>query len=240
MKTLLTIAVFQLVEEQKQLQNGEGIEFIYANEGESEKDFAIRAFKEANGKYALLSLRNARIVDIKPLMNILDKNPADMICFTPSIIIRTTLLKSAANDCSDIFSCLSFAISECKSLLKTDYVPFMFDKIDTTFNEDNIQGLFLSITAFQKSKSTLTKGVYSQLLDRLCLRYAKFYLYAMLEISDGKMQADKLKYFDNKLKAELVLYVAFNNRFTYAKLDRLRNNSFKISFLTKFKFKKLI
>lgn len=239
MKTLLTIAVYRIVNKEQQIQPSEGIEFIYADEGESEKAFVARAFKEADGKYSLLSLRNVRLVDIKPIMNILDKNTADMICFVPSIIIRTSLLKSATSECSDIFSCQAFAISECKTLLKTDYIPFMFDKIDNTFNDDNIKGILLSITAFQKSKAKLSKGVYSQLLDRLCSRYAKFYIYAMLAISDGKMEAEKLKYVDNKLKAELVLYVAFNQRFTYAKLDKLRSNSFKISFITKRKFKKL-
>ncbi len=74
----------------------------------------------------------------------------------------------------------------------------------------------------------------------LCDRLVIYYLYALLSIKDGNLDSGKLIAFDGKLKAEIVLYLALEKRFTYAKLQKLREKNFKISGWTARKFRKIL
>ena len=238
MKILLTIVVCN--EANKDLPACDGIEFIYPEENEAEKAFLTRALKSAKGKYSYICPHKIRLADAQSLLNILDKNSADMVSFMGGAVIKTSELKSVVKDCPDAFSLCALAVMESKTSLKTVYTPFIIEKGTVKFTNENTEGMLLAASEFKKVKAKLSKEIYSYAFEMLCARIIEYYLYAMLSIRDGKLETDKLKEFDNKLKAEIVLYLAVDKRFTAAKLQKLRAKGFKISYFTAKKFKKQI
>ena len=236
MKILLTIAA--CCGAVKDLPEYEGIELIYPVENEEMRAFLSRAVKNAKGKYTLVSVNKFNYADVQSVLNILDKNTADLVNFMGGTILKTSDLKSVVKDCPDAFSLCVLAAMQGKTTLKTVYIPFTFSKSAVTFNDENIEGMLLAATEFAKVKAKLTKEIYSFVFDLLCQRIIEYYLFALLEIRDKKIEAKKLIEFDNKLKAEIVLYLAVDKRFTYASLQKIRDNGFKISFFTAKKFRK--
>ncbi len=218
----------------------DGIELIYPEENETEKDFVMRAVKNAKGKYAVLLEQKFRFADVNTLLNILDKNSSDMVSFTGGTAIKTSVIKAAAKDCADLFSCFALSVLNCKTVLKSVYMPFTFERAETAFSDDNYSGILIAAEAFGAAKSKLSKDVYSHVLNALCARLITFYLYAMICIKEGSWENEKLISFDGRLKSEIVLYLALEKNFTYAKLSKLRKKDFKISSLTAKKFKKTI
>lgn len=240
MKILLTIVVNGDIGTRNAPPLYDGIEIIYPEENENEKDFLVRAIKNAKGKYAVLSDRKFMLADLNSLLNILDKNSADMVSFTGGVAIKISLIKNVIKDCTDLFSCLILSVLSCKTVLKSIYTPFVFEKFRPKFSEANNAGIFLAAEAFSKEKASLSKEVYSYCLNTLCNRLVTYYLYTMLAIRDGDVESDELVKFDSRLKSEIVLYLALEKNFTAAKLSKLRKKNFKISYFTAKKFKKVL
>ena len=240
MKNLLTIVVGCNKGEKHASTLYDGIELIYSEPNESEKDFISRAIKGAKGKYSILLNQTFRFADINSLFNILDKNSPDIVVFAGGTAIKTSVIKSVVKDSQDIFSCFILSVLSCKTVLKSTYTPFYFDKCETVFSDENYSGLLLAAEQFVAAKAKLSKDIYSHAMNSLCARLVSFYLSAMLDINEGKMDSEKLISFDNRLKAEIVLYLALEKNFTAAKLSKLRKKGFKISWLTVRKFKKLL
>lgn len=240
MKILLTIVVCDLKGDKRTESLHDGIEIIYPEDGENEKDFLGRAVKTAKGKYILLCGHGFRLYDVQPLLNILDKNPADMVCFVGGSVIKTAVYRNVLKDCCDTFSCRALAVMECRSLLKTVYNPFLFDKEPADFKEDNVAGLLACAEQLGNIKGKRPNEIYAFASGMICDRLVTYYLYAMVAIREGSLAVDKFKAFDGKLKAEIVLYLALEKRFTAAKLQKLRDKDFKISGWTAKKFKKLL
>lgn len=240
MKILLTIVVCNEADREKAFTLYDGIELIYPEEGEKERDFLSRAFKIAKGKYSLVCVNRFRFADVQSILNILDKNTADMVSFLGGSVLKTSIIKNIAKDCPDEFSACALAIMQSKTMLKTVYTPFIFDKGAVAFNDENTEGMLLAAAEFKKVKAKLSKEIYSYVFEMLCARIVEYYIFAMLSIRDGKIEAEKLISFDNKLKAEIVLYLAVDKRFEHGNLEKLRNKGFKISFFTAKRFRKLI
>ncbi len=237
MKTLLTIAVCRGTPETAVT---DGVEFIYPEKDENQKDFLTRSAKTAKGKYTVISETAAGIAEIGQLLNIIDKNPKDLICFEQGFAVKTAIFKACAKDCKDAFSCKVLCVLECKSILKTVYFPLTFGKFDNEFDENSLQGLLCCAETFGKYKSKIEKEIYSYASALICDRLVPFYMYAMLAIKQGKMNVDGLAELDGTLKAEIVLYLALEKKFTASKLHKLREKGYRISFLTERKFRKLL
>ena len=62
----------------------------------------------------------------------------------------------------------------------------------------------------------------------------------MVAIKEGRLESEKLISFDNRLKGEIVLFLALEKNFKAANLTKLRKKGFKISRFTAKKFKKLL
>lgn len=240
MKNLLSIVVSCDTDLKHSSTLYDGIEIIYPEENESEKDFVVRASKNAKGKYAVLLEKKFMFADINSLLNILDKNSTDMVCFTGGTAIKTSIIKGVAKDCADLFSCFVLSVLDCKTLLKSTYMPFMFESRKFVFTEAHYSGIMISAKAFGEVKAKLSKDIYSHTLNALCARLILFYMFAMIAIKEGEIERDTLIEFDNKLKSEIVLYLALEKNFTAAKLSKLRKKNFKISWLTLRKFKKIL
>ncbi|MDE7440301.1 MAG: hypothetical protein K2N23_07330 [Clostridia bacterium] len=240
MKNLLSIVVSCDLGEKYNSTLYDGIEIIYPEENETEKDFILRAAKNAKCKYAVLLDKKFMFADVNSLLNILDKNSSDMVCFTGGTAIKTSVVKSVAKDCADLFSCFSLSVLNCKTVLKSTYMPFTFERREVCFTEANYSGILISAEAFGAAKAKLTKDVYSYVLNALCTRLIAYYLFAIVAIKSGEMESEKLVSFDSRLKSEIVLYLALEKNFTYAKLVKLRKKNFKISRFTAKKFKKIL
>lgn len=240
MKILLTIVVNDDLGTRNAPILYDGIEIIYPEENEIEKDFISRASKIGKGKYTVLSDRKFRLADLNSLLNILDKNSADMVSFEGGIAIKSSLVKNAVKNCTDLFSCLILSVLDCKTVLKTPYIPFAFNKYQPVFSEENNEGIILAAEAFSREKATLSKDVYSYCLNTLCNRLVTYYIYTMLAIKNGDVEGEKLVKFDNRLKSEIVLFLTLEKNFTAAKLSKLRKKNFKISYFTAKKFKKIL
>ena len=239
MKTLLSVVVCGKTGETTQPLY-DGIELIYAEENENQKDFLARAGKLAKGKYTVICERSFRFADVQSLLNIIDKNTADMVCFTSGCALKTDVFKKAVKDCEDAFSCRALTVMGCKTILKTTYTPFTFDKRPNQFTQENATGILLAAETFGKVKAKLPKEIYSYSFNLVCDRLVTYYMYAMVAIKDGELHAEDLIEFDNKLKAEIVLHLALEKRFTAAKLNKLREKDFKISRFKASKFKKIL
>lgn len=237
MKTLLTIVVCCGSEKAADV---DGVEFIYPEQDEKQKDFLTRAAKIAKGKYTVICESQAETFETGQLLSIIDKNPKDLICFEQGCAIKTSVIKSCVKDCKDAFSCKVLSILECKSILKTVYTPLTFGKTDNAFDGESINGLICCAEMFGKCKSKIEKEIYSYVSSMICDRLVPFYMYAMLAIKEGTMKPDELAELDGKLKAEIVLYLALEKKFTAAKLHKLREKGYKISYFTAKKFKKLL
>lgn len=240
MKILLTIVVCDINGGKRTESLHDGIEIIYPEDGENEKDFLNRAARLARGKYVLTCVRGFRLYDVQPLLNILDKNPADMVCFVGGCVIKTAIYKGTVKECLDSFSCRALAVMDCKSLLKTVYNPFLFEKEPSEFTDENAAALLACAKQLGAIKGKRPNEIYSYASHMICDRLVVYYLFAIIAIREGKLTVDKFKAFDGKLKAEIVLYLALEKNFTAAKLHKLRDKDFKISRFTVRKFKKLL
>lgn len=240
MKNLLTIVVGCDTDVKHASTLYEGVELIYPEENESEKDFVSRAIKNAKGKYAILLNQKFKFADVNSLLNILDKNSPDMVVFAGGTALKTSVVKGVTKDCKDIFSCFILSVLSCKTILKSVYMPLVFEKSETNFSEDNYSGLLASAEAFVSEKAKVSKDIYSHAMNALCMRLVSFYLFAIIAIHEGKMDSDKLISFDSRLRAEIVLYLTLEKNFTAAKLTKLRKKDFKISRFTVKKFKKVL
>lgn len=240
MKNLLSIVVNCDAGEKHSSTLYDGIELIYPDENESEKDFVLRALKCAKGKYAFLTEKKFMFADLNSLLNVLDKSSHDMVCFTGGTAIKTAVVEKAAKECADLFSCFVLSVLSCKTMLKSMYSPFTFIKRDVAFDDENYSGILISAEAFGAEKAKLSKDVYSYALTALCTRLVSYYLYATVAIKDGKMERDTLIAIDGKLKSEIVLYLALEKNFSAAKLSKLRKKNFKVSRFTANKFRKIL
>lgn len=239
MKILLTVVVCLPTDNAQFKPLYDGIELFYPDKGETEKDFLARSIKSAKGKYTVICDRAFKLADVQSVLNIIDKNTADMVCFTGGTAIKTSILRGL-KDYPDEFACRVSGVLGCKNLLKTDYTPFTFEKEKCAFTDENTAGILRSAALFGKVKSKLNKEIYAYAFNMLCDKLVLYYLYAMLAIKDGSLPAEKLIEFDNKLKAEIVLYLALEKRFTYARLQKLRDKNFKLSWFTARKFAKVL
>ena len=240
MKNLLTIVVIRYSEGLSSSPLHDGIELLYPQENETETAFTSRAIKDAKGKYVLLLRQKFKLDDINPFLNALDKNSSDMIQFEGGIVIKTSIAKGVVKRCPDLFSCYILSILDCKSILKSNYCPFIFEKREVVFTEANYNGLLVAARAFIAVKAKLTKDMYTLTMNALCKRLVIFYIVAMIGIKEGKINSEPLISFDSQLKGEIVLYLALEKNFTAAKLTKLRKKGFKISYFTAIKFKKIL
>lgn len=240
MKTLLSIVVSNDTGLKHASTLYEGIELIYPEENEAEKDFIARAIKNAKGKYTVLLEHKFMLADVNSLLNILDKNSPDMVMFSGGTAVKTSVMKSVVKDCVDAFSCFILSVLECKTVLKSTYTPFSFDKSEVKFTENNYSGLLIAAQAFVAVKAKLSKDIYSHTMNALCARLVIFYLAAMIAIKEGRWDVENLISFDGRLKGEIVLYLALEKNFKAARLTKLRKKRFKISKFTAKKFKKIL
>ncbi len=144
MKILLTVVVSADVARSNSDTLYEGIELIYPEEGESGKEYLSRAVKAAKGKFTVIADRKFLFADVQSLLNIIDKNTADVVSFLGNIAVRTAVLKGI-KEFTDDFSLTLLGILGSKTVLKTVYNPFNFEHKAHAFTEENTTALCGSV-----------------------------------------------------------------------------------------------
>lgn len=235
MKKLLTIVVCCGAETTNGEAAGDTVEIITVPDGS-----IAQALKGAKGKYAVVCDRTLTVADADFFLKNLQDMNTDIICVSYISAFKTSVLKDVDLKDADAFTYTAFGAMSCKSLANIRCIPFILGREESGYSDATAHNLLRVAEEFRKVKSKLNKDVYTYVFDILCDRLVKFYMAAMLSIKENGLPAEKLVEFDNRLKAEIVLFLALEKRFTATRLQKLREKGFKISGLTAKKFKKIL
>lgn len=238
MKKMLTIVACGRNTELEQLNELSDVELIYTEKGESDLPEAI---KQSKGKYTVILPAYCEISDIKSLLSAVNENNEDVISFGLNCAFKTALFKGLNfKENNSVFLMRIFAAMEAKSLIKMQYAPFKCLLTEEVFDERTQSEIIIAEEQFVKVKAKLQKEVYNYIFDMLVDKLVVFYMCALLKIRQGEYEREKLIEFDNRLKGEIVLYLALKKRFTVCDLQKIRDNNFKVSYFTAKKLKKQI
>ena len=211
----------------------EEIEILSYGENQSLSE----AVKRAKGKYTLLCDGDAVCDTPEEFFAEVDKAQADIITFDGGFLVKTSVLKGVSKLMTAVPVSQIYAVLEAKTIAKSAFTPFKSETEKFRYSEENAVSFLAAIEEFKKSKSKLSREIYAYAVDLICLRLTEFYISALLAIKKGELSEDNLAEFDTKLKDEIVLYLAFEKRFTVESLKKLRAKNFKVGFLT---YKKLL
>lgn len=235
MKKILTIVLSDETIESGAMP--ENAELLYAKPDKN----LYETVKQAKGKYAFIPEAVLQTADLQVLFDGLEKTNADIVAFKGGCCIKTAVLKGLnAKVCADAFSALAYSTLSSKSVLNLEIEPFELSAVKAEYSEELESGLSAVIGEFNKCKARLAREVYTFAFDLIVQKLVTFYLCAMLAIYARKLDYNALKEFDLKLKENIVLYLALEERFTPANLSKLRSKNFKIDLFTNMKFKKLV
>lgn len=212
----------------------EGIEILSYG-----KDTALsEAVRRAKGKFTLLSEGDAECGPLDELFSETDKTQADLLYFDDGFLIKTSILRDVPSKfIRDTATLLIYAAMEAKTAQKCENSPFKCAKQKYAFSEENAVNLGTAIAEFNKAKAKLSREIYSLCANLICARLEEFYTDALISIKKGLASYERLSDFDDKLRENVVLYLAFQKRFTAADLKKLKEKQYKISFFT---YKKLL
>lgn len=215
----------------------EGVEILTVDKGQDSAEFLRAAIRAAKGKYMLITDGEFRFADIQPFLSAAEKSAADILAFDGGYCFKTALLRGLniknirGRDFTELLA--TFA---AKSVAKTAGKPLNFRNTTGKYSDELQADLTAAVKEFGASKAKLPKNVYTFAFDLTCEKLIQFYMGAMLTMRAQKREPDGLVAFDRALKEQIVLFLALEKRFTAAKLSKLREKQFKISFLTAKKF----
>lgn len=241
MKKVLTVATLHSSYANMNLMF-EAAELNTCQDGESNFDFLSRLLKQANGKYVVFVLGDFSLADLHSLINLCSKSNDDILVFNGGYAYKTSVVKSVT-----LFKDIDFVAFDtlcmmtAKTLSKSAVTPFVLKPVKPTYSKVSADNLQFACAEFKKTKSKLTKEVYTLVFDKLKMELADFYAATILAIKDGKADSDDLLKFDEKIRQDLVLYLAFEKIFSdkYMSLSDLKKKNFKLSFFGANKLKKL-
>ncbi len=236
MKTLLTIITYGDLAAGKDESLPKATEIIAPASDAGEGEFLLYALKQAKGKYIVFCRGAVAFADIEKFISEIGACGVDVLRFRGGAAYKSALFKGISqSDCADGLSCEAFAVFNAKTLETSNAAPLAFagpGKIPEAKN------LIRVADKFKKVKAKLTKEVYGFAVDLILPQLIRFYMQTMLDIRDGALSADVLIRFDNRLKEDIVLYLALEKRFKAANLNKLREKGFKISAFTARRFKR--
>lgn len=235
MKKLLTIVVINGTDAGNGENFNENTDVVLA-----EKENVAQTVKSAKGKYSLVCDNCIAAAETEFFLETLRETSSDMVLATGFCAYKTSVLKDLDLKNADAFTYAAFGAMNSKSITKIRCVPFRTEKENLTCSDETIHNLLSVAEQFKKVKAKLNKDIYTYVFDSLCDRLVTYYMTAILAVKDGSFEAEKLIEFDNRLKGEIVLFLALEKRFTATRLQKLREKGFKISGLTARKFRKLL
>lgn len=220
----------------------DGTELLYTDEERTFAEIVQNGIKQAKGKYTVFMEGDFSITDADALIKAVADCNADVLAFEGATAFKTSVIKNICPD-GDYETAIINGILNCKTIEKSDLKPFIFESTSahgTEYSQKVTNELLQILKDFKKFKAKTQKDVYSFAVDAICAKLNVFYMKAMLAVRNEIITAETLKNFDCALKENVVLYLAMDKRFVCGNLGKLRENSFKISFLTANKFKKYL
>lgn len=212
----------------------ESAEIITACEGEDFPEFLRRAVKCAKGKYALIcEFCDGNTLD--GVLKVLESTSADIVEFKNATAVKSSALKGVKNFFGRIDLLVS-AETDCKDIAFYDDAPALFG-LPPVYDEDE---LLNAVDVFGKTKAKLTKDIYTNVSARLCRALALFYADSLIKGYKSVEERQRLLKFDKTVKTDIVLYHSLETKLAAVNLSKLKKKSFKISFITKLKLKKIL
>lgn len=225
MKKVLTVAVQGDVSNLS--SEFEEVEIIQADDPKLNK---------CKSKYTVFLSSGFTYGEMRPLLDRAESASADILTFEGGCLFKTTLIKHPDTD-TNIFSLQISCILNCKSIERTDVVPFKLSEV-IDCDSGALEKLKNTVREYISAKTKVPVDVYSYARDLICERLVLVYKSYMLAIRNGA-DNNLLVEFDRSIKSyDMVLYKVFENRFNHAELEKLRAKNFKISFITAIKYKK--
>ena len=223
MKKILTILL--LNDSLSCEQPAETAEVIAVKEGNKALENAL---KQAKGRYTVFFASPFKCGDVNGLLEALDKINTDIVNFDGGYCFKTAVLKSVGQKCLDGFTLSAYGAFNSKSFTKIDSKPFTYTKEKTEYSEELENEIGTVIDEFSKCKAKLIKDIYNFAHDIILAKLADFYIAAMVAAYKKKIDYQKIKDFDLKLKANIVTYLTLEKKFTAENLAKLREKGFKI------------
>ena len=222
----------------------ESAEILRLNETEDGNPKALYDIvRQTKGKYAVIIDTDCTVngEDFAALLKACDETSADILSFGGGYALKTSTLKGVpAKLYTDRYGAEIYTAFNSKEIAEVEFKPFKFTVQRAKYSLTDEEKLEETLEEFKKSKAKLNKAVYSFIFDILCTRLITFYICAMVAIYRKETTAEELLEFDKRLKDNIVLYLALEQRFTAANLKKLREKNFKINLITYNKFKKIV
>ena len=243
MKKLLSIVLCNNAGEGLTLTD-EGAEILRLGGTNDENPKALyELIRQTKGKYVIILDTDCTLAggDFDAILKACDEAAADILSFDGGYALKATTLKGVpAKNYTDRYGAEIYTAFNSKEIAEVEAKPFNFTTQRAKYSLTDEAKLEETLEEFKKSKAKLTKAVYSFIFDMLCARLITFYTCAMVAIYRKETTAEELSEFDKRLKDNIVLYLALEQRFTAANLKKLREKNFKINFIIYNKFKKLV
>ncbi|MDE6667571.1 MAG: glycosyltransferase family 2 protein [Clostridia bacterium] len=242
MKKLLSIVLCNNAGENLTLPD-EGAEILRLGEADTEQNgkALYELIKQAKGKYVVIIDTDCTLneEDFANFLTTCDGCTADILSFDGGYALKAATLKGvSAKLYNDRFGAEIYTAFNSKEIVWVTLKPFTFTVQRAKYSLTDQAMLEETLEEFARSKAKLTKAVYTFIFDILCARLITFYICAMTATYRKETAVD-LSEFDKKLKSNIVLYLALEQRFP-ADLKKIREKDFKIGLITYNKFKKLI
>lgn len=232
MKKLLTVIVCKKFEGEIEAPH-EDLEILYTDEDFDCSEIIKNGIKQANGKYIALC-DGAEVLSWESLSAVLNGAACDALEFNGGRCFKAGVVRSV-NLKGDRASVEVNCALASKTVIFSDIAPFKFYYDNYDYSTDSAR-LLSVLDDFNRQKAKVSKETYGYARDLLCKNLFFFYLDAMLKIHRGE-PADKLLEFDNKLKENVVLYLAITQNFNGVNLQKIREKKFKTDFFTYLKLK---
>lgn len=227
MKKILTIISTREIAE---TEDG-AVEFFTAQSAEE----TVRALKSAKGRYTAFS-NYAEIAETEQVTTYLANSNADIIKLNDCMLFKTSTLKDVKGFLG-VFDLCAFAAMDSKSI---ESAPLNLFTIASTLFGVDADGVLRVCAEFKRVKAKLQKDIYTFVSAYLTDYLVRYYAQSLLKIRNKEITAEEFAETDKTIKSDIVLYHALETKFTFAKLSKLREKNFKISFIASRKLKKFL
>lgn len=205
------------------------IELLYTDGDYDSADIIKNAVKQANGKYIAFCDGAVEILNAEALTAALQNASCDVMEFNGGMFFKASVVRAVSS--KDITGRVTLEIKaalNAKDFVHTGIAPLNLHNARCLYSDENSEMLLSLIDDFNKQKSKVSKETYAYAREMLCDVLYYFYADAMLKIRKGGLDSQTFAQFDEKLKENIVLYLALGQKFKKPKLQKIRDKKFKI------------
>lgn len=217
------------------------IEVLYTDGEYDCSDIIKNAVKQANGKYIAFCDGAVDVLNAEALSAALQKASCDIMEFESGILFKAQVVRAVSS--KDVTGRIALEIKaalNARDFVMTKIAPLNLHNERCLYSDKNSDMLLSVIDDFNKQKSRVSKETYAFAREMLCGVLYYFYADAMLKIRKGSLQSQTFVQFDDKLKENIVLYLALGQKFKNLKLQKIRDKKFKIGLFDEMALKSIL